>query len=221
MKAFKLLLFVPILGTAQLTLNNPEGGVLQLSTVNRSYNGADTEGSPYLEEEFKGGKVFVNGDVSLEKPMRYNAYASEIEIFAGDEQYAPLLKRAYITAMIGEKTFKMLPYTAENDLQRVGYFNPLNEGEVVLLYKPEVKLRQGRVPDTNYGRYVPPTYIDISTYYLKIGEAPAEKIRLSRKGVLKALGDKKKILQEYISDNGLNLRKEKDAIVLLNYYNSL
>ncbi|WP_445381344.1 hypothetical protein [Robiginitalea sp. IMCC43444] len=221
MKAFKLLLFIPIIGSAQLTLNNPEGGVLQLSTVNRSYDQEKTDGSPYLEDEFKGGRVYVNGDVSLEKPMRYNAYISEIEIFAGQKQYAPLLKRAYITAQIGDKTYKMLPYTTDRDLQRVGYFNPLNEGEVVLLFKPEVKLRQGRVPDTNYGKYVPPTYIDISSYYLKKGEAPAEKIRLSKKWVLKTLGDQKKALQEYISGNKLNLRKESDVIDLLHYYNSL
>lgn len=221
MKAFKLLLLVPLVGTAQLTLNNPEGGVLQLSTVNRSLDPAETDGSPYLQDEFKGGKVYVNGNVSLEKPMRYNAYNSEIEIFAGEKQYAPLLKRAYITAEIGNKTFKMLPYNIDNDLQRVGYFNPLNKGKAVLLFKPEVKLRQGRIPDTNYGKYIPPTYIDISTYYMKKGEVPAEKIRLNKRGVLNFLVDKKKELQEFISRKKLKLKKEEDVITLLDYYNSL
>lgn len=221
MKALKLLVFVPLIGSAQLTLNNPEGGVLQLSTVNRSVDPIETDGSPYLEETFKEGKVYVYGDVTLEKPMRYNAYISEIEIFTGEKQYAPLLKRAYITAEIGDKLFKMIPYNTDNDLQRVGYFNPLNEGEAVLLYKPEIKLRQGRVPDTNYGRIVPPTYIDISSYYIKKGETPAQKIRLNKKEVLKNLSNYKKDLQNYISENDLNLRRESDVISLLEYYNTL
>ena len=221
MKALSLMLLLPFIGAAQFTLNNPQGGVLQLSTINRSLDPEDTNGSPYLNDEFKEGKVYVNGDISLEKPMRYNAYKSEIEIFAGEKEYAPLLKRAYIIAKIGKKTYKMLPYTTDNDLQRVGYFNPLNEGNTVLLFKPEVKLRQGKVPDTNYDRYRPPTFIDVSSYYIKKGEAPAEKTRLSKNWVLKTLGDNKKELQEYISSNKLNLRQEEDVVALLDFYNSL
>lgn len=221
MKALSLLLFLPLVGAAQLTLNNPQGGVMQLSTKNRSVDSEDTNGSPYVNDEFEEGKVYVNGDVSLQNLMRYNAYNSEIEIYVGEKEYAPLLKRAYIIAKIGDRTFKMVPFITDKGLQRVGYFNPLNEGNTVLLFKPEVRLRQGKIPDTNYDRYRPPTYIDVSSYYIKKGEAPAEKTHLSKKWVLKNLGDKKKELQEYISNNKLSLRKEKDVIAVLDYYNSL
>lgn len=218
-KIFALLL--PIAASSQITFTNPEGAPVNFLTKNKSYEDVEAAGSPYLEEEFKYGRVYAYDSLQIKGEMRYNAYKSEIEVAEKDDSYFSLLKRPYITVQIEDDWFKMLPYKDENDLDRVAYFNPLNQGEAVLLFKPEVKLRRGRVPNTSYDRYVPPTYLDISSYYIKLGEEPARKIRLKKKDLLQALKAKKEAVVEYVKENDLKLNRESDAIRLINYYNTL
>ncbi|NAS14404.1 hypothetical protein [Poritiphilus flavus] len=211
----------PMAVSAQINFTNPEGVPMNFLTKNKTYEDVKANGSPYLNDEFRYGRVYAYDSLKLKGEMRYNAYKSEIEVAEDDDSYFSLLKRPYISVEIADERFEMMPYTDENELSRVAYFNPKNKGEAVLLFKPEIKLRKGRVPNTSYDRYVPPTYIDISSYYLKMGDEPARKIRLKKKDLVQALKSKKDSVLVYIKESDLKLSKEQDVIKLLNYYNTL
>jgi hypothetical protein len=46
-------------------------------------------------------------------------------------------------------------------------------------------------------------------------------VKLSKRSLLKALSDKSNKLKVFIQDKKLNLKNKEDAIILIEYYNSL
>ncbi|WP_127137546.1 hypothetical protein [Flagellimonas oceanensis] len=215
-----LTLLTATVGAAQVNFTNPdEGAVVSFQTTAIEPKETKTEGSPYFDENFKYGQVLVNGKVKTIGNLRYNAANSEIELQKGDKEYSAVLKRNYISARIDDKLYRLYPYLddSNNETTRIGYFIPLNEGKIKLLYKPEKKLRRGRTGATNYDRTVPPRFIDISDYYIQKGEEPATKIYLRNKYFYDLLG--KENIKDFIKKNDLRLNKEEDAIKVMQYIN--
>jgi len=207
-------------GWGQISFTNPDrGAIVSYQTTEIKPSNIKAEGSPYFDEKFKWGQILINGKVKSTGNLRYNAANSEIEIQKGEEEYSAVLKRNYISAIISDKLYKLLPYLDEsnNETTRIGYFVSLNKGKVKLLYKPEKKLRRGRTGATNYDRTVPPRFIDISSYYIQKGDEPAIKIYLRKKYFYQILG--KEDIKDFVKDNNLRLNKEEDAIKAINYYN--
>ncbi|MCK0161584.1 hypothetical protein [Allomuricauda sp. F6463D] len=213
-------LLVCSMGFSQVNYTNPdEGAIVSFQTLEINPSNIKTEGSPYFDEKFKWGQILINGDVKTSGNLRYNAVNSEIELQKGEKGYSAVLKKNYISAKISDKLYKLYPYVEEAyETTRIGYFVPLNEGEVKLLYKPEKKLRRGRTGATNYDRTVPPRFIDISSYFIQIGNEPATKINLKKKYFYDFLG--KDDIREFVKANDLSLNKEEDAIKVMEYYNS-
>lgn len=220
-KSIKILFWLTVTSaSAQVNFTNPdEAAVVSYQTKEIDMSNVETQGSPYIDDVFKKGQIYMYGNAKLTGKLRYNAFSSEIELQKTQTEYTVILKRNYISASIGDKRYKLYPYVDENNGgTRTGYFNPLNKGRVALLFKPEKKLRRGRTPATNYDRLVPPRFIDISSYYIQIGEEPAKKIYLKKRSFYKLLG--KDDIQSYVKDNDLNLRNVRDVIKLLDYYNN-
>lgn len=207
-------------GFTQVTLTNPdEANVISFQTKEINPSEYNTEGSPYFDEAFKPGKVLVSGNVKTTGRLRYNAYNSEIELEKNKYEFTAILKRNYISAIIGDKKYALFQYINSSiGNVKTGYFNPLNSGNVQLLYKPEIKLRRGKSPTTSYDRKVAPRFIDVSAYYIKVGDTPAEKIYLRKKYFYKALGNNSDI-KEYIKANNLKLSKVEDILKVLAFYN--
>lgn len=204
---------------AQVNFTNPDhGAVVSYQTKEIDISNLKTLGSPYFDENFRYGQVLTNGEVSTTGNLRYNAVNSEIEIQKGENEYSAILKRNYISAKINNRLYKLFPYVDDtNKNNRIGYFVPLNEGSTKLLFKPEKKLRRGKAGSTSYDRNVPPRFIDISSYYIQIGEEPAEKIYLRKKYFYDLLGKEK--TRNIIKENNLNVSDEEDAIKLIKLYN--
>ncbi|MBW8245251.1 hypothetical protein K1F50_20810 [Muricauda oceani] len=208
-------------GLAQVNFTNPdEGAIVSFQTTSVDSKILKAEGSPYFDENFKYGQILINGEIKTTGNLRYNAANSELELQKGEKEYSAVLKRNYISAKIDNKLYKLFPYIEDSNSEatRIGYFIPLNQGEVKLLYKPEKKLRRGRTGATNYDRTVPPRFIDISSYYIQIGEEPAKKIYLRKKYFYDML-DKERV-KSLIKENDLRLNKEEDAIKLLQFYDN-
>ncbi|NVN17660.1 hypothetical protein GUA46_04845 [Muricauda sp. HICW] len=209
-------------GLAQVNFTNPdEGAIVSFQTTAVDSKILKAEGSPYFDDHFKYGQILVNGKIKTTGNLRYNAANSELELQKGQKEYSAVLKRNYISAKIDDKLYKLFPYTDDSNSEttRIGYFIPLNQGESKLLYKPEKKLRRGRTGATNYDRTVPPRFIDISSYYIQIGEEPAEKIYLRKKYFYDILGRER--IKNLIKEKDLRLNKEEDAIKVMQYINEV
>ena len=196
--------------------NNTNFFDMQIGTV---YKEVPIDGTPYMDEIYKTGVANVNGK-EVRLLMRYDAFKDQIELKDRMQKSFNLLRREDLHATFGGKKYVAIPYEVNGE-KTLGYANPLNEGSVVLYFKPKKVFVQAQKPENGYADYVPPKYKEDNAYYIRKGTGMAEKIRLAKGPVLKYLRDKAPEVKKYVSENSLSLKTEREVVQLLNYYNTL
>ena len=179
----------------------------------------NVQGSPYANEEFVIGKVFVNDDDPYNGILRYNAYQDGIEMKT-EKGIITLLKRDYLKAQIAGKLYLIENYK-KNGAVRKTYFVELSKGKARLLLKQGKKFVQERKATSSYSKDQPPKFEDEISYYIITEGNAAIETRLRAKDVINALPDHKKELTAFVKKNNLKLKTEAEVIQLLSYYNSL
>lgn len=212
-----LILITPAILCSQFSNRNRVMSHSQIQTVSEE---VPIEGTPFMNPTYKLGETIISGKSKTKALMRYNAYYDSIELLDKNNTPRKLLRRKSIHAIFDGKTYQIFEYT-EAGKKREGYFNPLNVGQVKLLFKPKKMFVQAKIPEHGYDNYEPPTYQDISAYYIINGEDIAIKTRLNKKQILKHLDKNTSQIRKFISNQKLNLKKETDVIRLIDYYNTL
>ncbi|WP_272636290.1 MULTISPECIES: hypothetical protein [Maribacter] len=184
------------------------------------YREVPIEGSAYINDIYKNGKIYINGVVRSEALMRFDAVNEAIEILNENGKPRKLFRQNNIKVTFDNLIYEVDEYM-EGEKTKMAYFNTLNSGDVKLLFRPKKVFLQAENPDNGYDSFSPPKYEDVSSYYLKFGNNPAECINLSKRAIIKALGQYEKTLKDYISTQELNLRNQKDAIQLIQFFNTL
>lgn len=176
----------------------------------------------YANPDFVQGKIFQEDQlIKDDVPMRYNAYADEIEIKnnPSDENYGALIKSPDIFVKMFRDIYVFVPYEGSND--KGGYFNVLSDGKTYDLYKKtKATFREPQKAQTSYQRDSPPSFPKTVTYYLVQNgtflEMPSNKSK-----ILKMMDSKKSEMKKYIKDNNIDLDKEADMIKTISYFDSL
>jgi hypothetical protein len=176
----------------------------------------------YANSNFVQGKIFQDDNLLRSNiPMRYNAYADEIEIksHTSEKDYGALTKDPSIYVKMGNDIYVFIPYEGSNE--KGGYFNILADGKTYDLYKKTTTVFQEPTKaKTSYQRDTPPSFNKTTKYYLvKNGiffELPTSKAKL-----LKVMDSKKNEMKTYIGENNLDLDKEADLIKAVTYFDSL
>lgn len=212
-----LLVFATAYSFGQISANEY---VLTPAQMGVEYRELAIEGTPYINHIYKKGTTIINGKSKNSALMRYDAVDEAIEILDQNQRPRKLLRRQNIQAVFDGMAYIVVEFQ-EGKNKKLGYLNPLNEGETVLYYRPKKQLVEAQQPEHGYESYIPPTYKDISTYYIKHGDRPAERVKLGKNQILKKLDAKTSLLKKYISEHNLNLKKEHDVIRLLVHYNSM
>ncbi|MBC2837701.1 hypothetical protein [Robiginitalea sp. SC105] len=190
--------------------------------VNNSTSGGlntlppNVEGSPYLDEAFKPGRVHVGEEQEYAASMRYNAYRDEIEIKAADG-VTSLFKRDYVWADIAGDLFVIAPFKGRDGISE-GYFILLNQGDVRLLKRITKEFMESQPAASSYSQDRPPRFLESVEYYLIGEEGPAREVRLRKKDVLEFLSDSG-AAESFIKKEGLKLKSEEEVIRLLGYLN--
>ncbi|HPE82840.1 MAG TPA: hypothetical protein PLV43_03910 [Aequorivita sp.] len=176
----------------------------------------------YANPNFVQGKIFQEDQlIKDDVPMRYNAYADEIEIKknASDESYSALIKDPNIFVKIFKDIYVFVPYEGSNE--KGGYFNVLSDGKTYDLYKKvTATYKEPQKAQTSYERDSPPSFTKTTKYYLVQNgtflEMPSSKSKL-----LKMMDKKKDEIKNYIKKNNIDTDKEADMIKLVSYFDSL
>lgn len=184
------------------------------------YYDAPTVGSPYLDDMYKTGTTIISNNSETKRLMRYNAFSDEMEFLSKQDKPLKLLKKENIVVELDGRTYKVYPYRYKGKNAK-GYFNPLNEGEVVLYLQPRKKLIPAENIEHGYDDIDPAQYLNDFNYYLKKGDNSLEKIDLGKKDILYVLKDRYDELKTFIKENDLKLRKESDALQVIAHYNAL
>ncbi len=218
MKLLLLILLTPIFTFAQVVGNG--SGITTDTQAGIVFREVPIEGTPFVNPIYKEGETIINGNSKTKALMRYNAYYDSIELLDENGVSRKLLRRKSIEANFDGKTYKIFNYSEAGKV-REAYFNPLNEGEIMLLFRPKKLFVQAEKPEDGYDKYDPPTYKDVSSYFIRTGDSPATKTKLSKKQILKHLNKNIAEVKKYMAMEKLDLKKESDVIKLIDYYNSL
>lgn len=176
----------------------------------------------YANPNFIIGKIFQDDQVLKDNvPMRYNAYADEIEIKKNesDQSYGALIKDPDIFAKVGNEIYVFVPFQGSND--KGGYFSVLADGKNYGLYKKTTAVfKEPKVAETSYQKDTPPSFQKTVTYYLvkdgQFMEMPSGKSRIMR-----MMDSKKKEMNAFIKSNKIDLSNENDLIKTITYFDSL
>ncbi|MEM0931614.1 MAG: hypothetical protein AAF575_00960 [Bacteroidota bacterium] len=216
-----LLFFIQVRAQDEsFVIDSPFNNLFTFTTKSSSYAN-EVQGSPYLQEEFKRGGVYKNNELLVKVKMRFNAHRGEMEFIGVNDSIYILGKAKELWAELDSRNYKILLFKNKIGQIRNAYFNKLNEGNLKLLFKPQIDFRKGKESYDSYRPKVRPAFIKNSSYYAKIGDNPANKINLNRKNVLKLLSKEKEEMLLFVKKNKLDLRTETDVIRLFTYYNSL
>lgn len=216
----KKLVLLLLIGT-QCALGQSEFAQAPLtpSQVGRVFRDVPIEGSQYVNEIYKKGETLMGEKTQTSALMRYDAYNEVVEILDKGEP-RELLRRKSIKAIIDDVVYEVVEYKEAGRI-KLGYLNPLNDGETILYYRPKKQFVQAKNPENGYEDYQPPTFLDVSMFYIKKGDKPAEKVSLNKGRILRTLADQKSVLKKFIEEHDLNLNKVEDAAKVLAYYNSI
>jgi len=176
----------------------------------------------YANSNFVLGKIFQEDQlIKDDVPMRYNAYADEIEIKKNpsDESYSALIKDPNIFVKIFKDIYVFVPY--EGSHEKGGYFNILEDGKTYDLYKKVTSTyREPQKAQTNYQKDSPPTFIKTTKYYL-VHDGTFLEMPSSKSKLLKMMSKKSDEIKSYIKQNNIDIDKEADMIKLVSYFDSL
>lgn len=176
----------------------------------------------YANPEFVSGVIFQdNKPIRAGVPMRYNAHADEIEIKSDPNasEVGSLVKDPNIFVKMGDQFYVLIPY--KGSIERGSYFNVLHDGDNYSLYKKvTATFKEGQPAQSTYSRDTPPSFQKETTYYLvekdNFLELPRSRNRLQR-----VFTSGKKEMSDYIKNNKLDLRKEKDLAKAVEHFDSL
>lgn len=176
----------------------------------------------YANPNFVQGKIFQGEQlVKDDVPMRYNAYADEIEIkkSPSDASYGALTKSPDIFVKMFRDIYVFVPFDGSNE--KGGYFNVLSDGKTYDLYKKTKALyREPQKAQTSYQKDMPPSFPKTVTYYL-VQNGTFLEMPSGKSKILKMMDRKKNEMKKYIKENNIDLDKEGDLIKTISYFDSL
>lgn len=181
---------------------------------------ANVQGTPYFEEEFKPGKIYIKDSEPFSAMIRYDAYRDNLEMKDGDKNTS-LLKRDYITAAIANEKIKIFKYKTDSEDIREGYFYQLTDGNLKLLKRKRKIFKSEEKNSSTYKKDEPARLVDEVDFYLVSNDYPAQKIKLRKKNVLKALElEDGSEATKIVKQRKMKLSDENEVIQLIQLLNN-
>ncbi|MDP2687437.1 MAG: hypothetical protein Q8O62_09460 [Aequorivita sp.] len=184
------------------------------------FNGIKEEA--YLNSNFMVGNIYQDENlIKAGVPMRYNAYADEIEIknHVSEENYGALMKDESIYVKIEKDIYVFIPFDGSNE--KGGYFNIIADGKTYDLYKKtKAVFEEPYTAATSYEKNKPASFTKESKYYL-MKNGTLYELPDNTSSILKMMEDKKQEVKVFVKKNNLDLHKEEDLSKIVLYFDSL
>ncbi len=184
---------------------------------------SDIKGSPYLNNEFEPGNIYIKDSLIEKGMLRYNIYADEIEI-KDQQKLFGLYKIQDSKVKIGKDEI-ILKEFFEDQKKEKGYFITLINSNKVKLYKrircKIIEPLKAATPNQKDRSAKFKSYID---YYIILPihkNGQLSKIKLKKKSIMNLMQDQEEKIKGYFKKNQVNLKREKDITKLFSYYESI
>lgn len=182
---------------------------------------SDIEGSPYLNNKFVNGDVFMkNKQQYTDVPLRYNIYNDRVEFQSGENQISAIHPPEMVEKVeLDGNEFEYISYALGKKTQR-GYFLKLYDGKASLYSRLEVDYIQPVEPGA-YKDPEPAKFVRKSdVYYIKVGEIQAQKV-LKSKDIPDLFPDNQQKISDFVKKNKTKIKDPNEIIKVVKYYNSL
>jgi hypothetical protein len=176
----------------------------------------DIDGSPFVQDNWVGGEIFFDeGKNYIMDSLKFDIHKDALLfLFERKEYYIPE-KIKIDKFSIGELEFIHL------DKPEEGFYEIIMSRDKIELFK---KYRCTLIEGKPYNGIVNGTNDKFkinSSYYARNGSGEIAKLVLTKSRILSLMSDKQKEVSNFIKENKLKLKKEKDLISIFNFYISL
>ncbi len=175
-------------------------------------------GSVYLFPSWNGiFKIITkNGDIKQLLNLNYNIKNKNIEAFISNDSVFQFDKNQFDYIVQSNKKYKVF-----NDENLNGLFLEVFNGNKIKLYKEfSISVLDGIFNPLTQEKIELDKYVQNYSYYI-FKDNKYEKIKLTKKDILKYLSDKKDLIKEYVNKNSLNFTTDEDVSIILKHYNTL
>lgn len=198
-----------------------------VNTIDHRYEGL--RGTPYFLPEWNKGQIeMVAGQHYKEAQLKFDAYRQHLVMlrpWAGNDSIivnASQVKSFQFKNDAGQVyTFRRIPTAKTNDeALKEGYFLVLYQDKSALLKRivKTIKAADYKSPYSNGTRY--DEFQNLISYYILKPDQTLEKVKLSDKSIIEALGAHADELKAFAKQAKLTGKTENDAIQLVQQYDS-
>ena len=180
----------------------------------------DFEGSPFLNEQFVTGQVFISGKKNSAIPLRYNIFNDEMEFRQNDLTYALYPGERILKVILGDETYVVEKYEIRGKMD-YGYLTRLDSGKLTVLAKKVVRFTDKQEAKALESSNTPAKFTRASDiYYYKVGSGEITKAG-SLKNLIASLPDHQAEVESYAKKEKLSTKNAEDLNKLAVYYNGL
>jgi len=180
---------------------------------------ADIEGSPFLDDNFVQGEVYVSAKRTA-VPVRYNIFQDWVEYQQAGQTLVLEPNKTIEKVRIGDNTLVVEKFEFQGK-SKYGYLSVLDTGKVILLSKKVVRYIPGQKGRALDGTDLPAKYAKFpDVYFYRIGDGPLQEID-NLKSLIAGFPDKQEELKQYAKKEKISVKKAEELIQLLRYYNTL
>lgn len=222
MKAFKICSIFIFVLFSRVLFSQQTDPFLYSYSIYKSYHPEkakeykEIEGSPYLNDEFQEGTIYMLDTVVIKLPLRYNMYTDEMEYQLKGTNYIVANPQDVNKIEIGKSIFVYSSYNKKS-----GYFDIFESGRCMLVQKKMIAYKPAEGPKAIVGVAIPAQFVrKDDTFYLIINCSQTVKID-NLKAVLKALEDQKDKMETFIKQEKINNIRKQNLVKIIKYYNSL
>lgn len=207
--------------SGKLKVNTSPGGIIEEINTEEA---VAAKGSIYLNEEWAIGTIFFrNGETMINTLLKYDLKNHVFKI-----KYDNRVKA------IQEIDIEKFEFTGSGQVNTVyvnanqyrihgaglsGFFEIKEEGKLGLLSLVKLRMiKPNYVPTHDAGEKAARYIVDRQLYFLKSDEVfpvPGNKSK-----IMTIFEDKKEVIQNFIKENNLKLKRSEDLIQVVEYYNS-
>ncbi|WP_132065781.1 hypothetical protein [Aquimarina spinulae] len=184
-----------------------------------------TLGTPYENAKFELGEIIHNNSKQKIRKLflRYNVFNDQIEVSKTlkSSEILGLTKNKSVYVRIKNREYHYKEYKYRNNKTKNGYLIKLTSNTKISLYKLlKKKYIDTKIAKTPMNKDIPAKFTDQHAYYLEIDEKLFP-VSSSKKKTVSIFPNNQKEVKDFIGKENLSLKKEKDLIKLVNFYNTL
>lgn len=189
--------------------------------IKSTLSAEDIEGSPYLNDEFISGTVYMIQNQKYEGiDLRYNIFNDQVEFNLPDEEVQILAAPEMLEKVeIGSTEMVYLPYSIGKKIKK-GFLIVLLEGKASLYAKPEIFFKKAVEPAAYKDAQPPAFERRPDQYFIRVGNSEAKLVE-SKKELLGVFPDRADDIENFIKKNKTKTNDPESLKQLIEFYNSL